>query len=130
MKSLDVMNLPPATSADSCPGCFYEPEFRYNNSQRLLWRPCVCSRAANVEQRRGSRRRRRKEKKKNVGDFLHDGSHHCRERSGEVERERGNGGRGGGVCMLAPVKERCSIWTIVSRGTLDASRQTSLPVKH
>lgn len=86
-KSLDVMNLPPATSADSCPGCFYEPEYRHNNSQSLLWRPCVWSRGANVEQGKASRRRR----KKNMGDFLHDGSHHCRERSGEVEREEERG---------------------------------------
>lgn len=37
---------------------------------------------------------------------------------------------GGGVCMGAPVKESCSIWTIVSRMSLDASRQTPLPFKH
>lgn len=76
---------------------------------------------------RSKRRTRRsfqkkKKKKKNMGDFLHDGSHHCRERSAEVEREEERGG----VCMLAPVKEE----TIVSRGTLDTSRQTSLLVKH
>lgn len=120
-KSLDVMNLPPATSADSCPGCFHELEYRHNNSQRLLWRPCVWSRGANVEQGGASKRRR----KKTWGiSFMMDLT--TAERGVVKWRERGGTG---GVCMLARVKER-SIWTIVSRGTLDTSRQTSLLVEH
>lgn len=118
MKNSDLMKLPPATSCDSCPWCFYEPEYHYNKIQHLLWRPCVRGRGRNLQQRRGSRRRT-----KNAGGFPSRWISPLQQREAvkwrAVQIRRITKAlEGRGVCMGAPVKESCSIWTIVSRSPL------------